>query len=105
MRAAPEPNERVDQERRPADEHHEHQPVHDDDDLVDARRVSGRFNGEPEPAQHLDPKAGLKAGLYARELTVVVVHELTVVVVHELTAVVIRGLTAVVVRGLTAVVV
>ena len=74
MRAAPEPNERVDQERRPADEHRQHQPVHDDDDLVDARRVSGRFNGEPEPAQHLDPRAGLKAGLYIRGSVAFVHH-------------------------------
>src|SRR5438270_3033623 len=52
MRAAPEANEHVDEEREPADEHHQHQPVHDDDDLVDARRVRGGFDGQSEPVEH-----------------------------------------------------
>src|SRR5581483_972451 len=52
MRAATETDEHVDEEDQPPGEDRQHQPVHEHDDLVDARRVRRCFDGKAQPGQH-----------------------------------------------------
>ena len=52
IRRGAEANQRVDEERPPADEQHGHEPVDDDDDPVDLRRVRRRLQRQPEKFLH-----------------------------------------------------
>jgi hypothetical protein len=53
MRRAAEADQHVSEEQAPADEQHQHQPVHQHHDLVDVAGVGGAGGRQSKPPEHL----------------------------------------------------